>query len=816
MKKVQGFVAILLSLTTIFPLVSCKQNENLEKSVDVWAKEGHIKVFADKEYDETFRRMLAVNIGACKNEYEASQIILTANSGTVSFYDLEICDLKNADGDILSKENIKIYNQKYIQLDSVTYENTLGTGWYPDALLPFDVAVEYGENKVEEGNNQGVYIETYIPKDAKAGVYSGTFTLNVDEEKYDVPVKVTVYDYKVSETNHLASLFALHSERAAVGEMGWNEELYKAYMDTFMEFRVSIPWSDGTLQEWASHFRTYCNPEKTPNSSTMGTISIKVDRSGKEIDQAKFRERLAVATAASILDGIDYVSLLDTRSGVIDEPHLNGTHELANTFMASFNEARNKYAEDLRTGVAKEEVKQALVKVLESEMTNEEFEEKFSSMHENLANSAKGILCVVTSLKDSRFTDDVEAFCVTRSGTTSAKDREYYKDLDSNQWWYFCGSGMDVMGYGLDSPLLEARMIGWASYDYEFVGDVCWETVLYTDMEWSMVGRVNLETACDPYIEATRCGIAPGDGYLVYPGKPYGLNKPVTSIRLHSIRDGREEYEMLYDLEEKYLAKGYSPRSVLGVLFKDLYKDIELTANADDVFMQARETLVQLCMLANKGVYITDYEQIGTRAKAILRCEEGTKVVTIQGQAQEEKTNYEINLSLENKVNNLKVEFNDGSVLRICLGNKQTLLKELCTIEDLSVVTGAELSLQSVDGIAGVKINFLPIEFGDSAVSFAVDGGTITKDTTSVSIRVYNPNEKKAYMSVFLEGTGVVLAGDGVLYSGWNTIQINKLSSANWKNVKKLKAIRFVFSVNDDENILDYDGMTIASVTVEE
>lgn len=191
MKKVQGFVAILLSLTTIFPLVSCKQNENLEKSVDVWAKEGHIKVFADKEYDETFRRMLAVNIGACKNEYEASQIILTANSGTVSFYDLEICDLKNADGDILSKENIKIYNQKYIQLDSVTYENTLGTGWYPDALLPFDVAVEYGENKVEEGNNQGVYIETYIPKDAKAGVYSGTFTLNVDEEKYDVPVKVS-------------------------------------------------------------------------------------------------------------------------------------------------------------------------------------------------------------------------------------------------------------------------------------------------------------------------------------------------------------------------------------------------------------------------------------------------------------------------------------------------------------------------------------------------------------------------------------------------------------------------------------------------
>ena len=821
MKKTKLLVGIVLSAATVFSTVACDNLETIvptAKSVDVWAKEGHVKVFADKDYDESFRQDLAVDIGVCKNEYEAAQIILTANDGNVRAYDIEITDLKNSDGDVFSKENIKVYNQKYINVDSIAYEKpSLGTGWYPDALLPFETAVKYGENKVEQGNNQGIYIEAYIPEETEAGVYTGNFTLTVDGKKHNVPAKVTVYDYKVSEYNHLASLFSLHAERSAVGEMGWTEELNKAYRDTFMEFRVSITGLGSTLKEWSDNFRIYCNPEKTPNTSTMGTISIGVEKSGTGINQKAFRERLTVATAASLLDGIDYVDLLDTRSGQIDEPHLNGTHDLVNTFIASFNEARNLYAADLLSGVAKEEVKTALTDIIGEEMSDAEFDAKYESMKQQLSESAAGVLCVVTTLKDSRLTVDDLSYCVTRSGSTSAKDREYYKDLDSDQWWYFCGSGMDVMGYGLDSPLLEARMIGWASYDYEYVGDVCWETVLYTDMEWSTVGRVNVETACDPYAVATRCGIAPGDGYLVYPGKPYGLDKPVTCVRLHAIRDGREEYEMLYDLEQKYAAKGYSPRSILNVLFKDLYKDIELTTNADEVFTQSRETLIQLCMLANKGIYITDYEQIGTNAKATLRCEGDVKAVKINGEAKAEATNYAVTVSLENASNTLAIEFNDGTDFKISLGNKQTVLKNLTVVSDLTVVSGAELSANTVDGVTGVKVKMLPVEYGDSTVNLAVSSTAITKNTTSFSVRIYNPNAKKMYVSVFLDGSGgVAIAGDGVIYPGWNTIQINKLASVNWKNVKKLESIQFAFSLGENESIADYDGVTIASVVVEE
>ena len=36
-----------------------------------------------------------------------------------------------------------------------------------------------------------------------------------------------------------------------------------------------------------------------------------------------------------------------------------------------------------------------------------------------------------------------------------------------------------------------------------------------------------------------------GDGILVYPGEPFGSDKPCVSIRLERWRDGAEDYEML-------------------------------------------------------------------------------------------------------------------------------------------------------------------------------------------------------------------------------------------------------------------------------
>ena len=44
-----------------------------------------------------------------------------------------------------------------------------------------------------------------------------------------------------------------------------------------------------------------------------------------------------------------------------------------------------------------------------------------------------------------------------------------------------------------------------------------------------------------------------GDGYILYPGKKYGLDTPIPSVRSEALRDGVEDYEYYAKLEELVL-----------------------------------------------------------------------------------------------------------------------------------------------------------------------------------------------------------------------------------------------------------------------
>ncbi len=820
MKKLTSAVATLCCLTTITSVTACDGGGSppVTGKVDIWSKEGHVKVLRDETYDESYRNPLAVNIGVCKNEYEGTQIILTANGADVEEYDLEICDLKTADGETFSKENIAVYNEKYIEVYAVDYDNTLGLDWYPDALLPFETAVEYDENKVEAGKNQGIYIEAYAPKDAKPGVYKGDFKLTVDGVKHNVPAEITVYDYSISEYNHLGSIFSYHFDgRGTAGEMNSSEELQTKYLETMLEFRMSVPVDSGTIPEWVANFRKYCDPKQTPASSAMGTIRIQTEQKGSGINQEKFRERLVAIAAACIVDGEDYLALTDTRCGFIDEPHHKDTHPLVNSVCKSFNEARDTFAEDLLSGAAISAIQTAVQSVVGVTMSDEEFLRVYSEMKDQMYESARGIVNMVTTYFDTRLTEDVQSYCTTRGGAQTAKAREVYKDMEYDQWWYTCTAGTGNMRYGIDTQLLDPRLAAWASFDYGFCGDIHWESLLYTDKTNDPLAGTRVEYAVDCYQEANRDSMSPGDGFLFYPGKPYGIFGPVSCLRTHAIRDGHEEYEMFYDLEQKYTAKGYSPRAILGVLFKDLYGDTTLTANADDVFAGARKTLIELCILAEKGVFVTDYTEIGAQANITVRCDGETNLAKLNGETKEAQDVYNATCSLAGDNNEFTLELTDGMKFNMSLGNKQNVVKTFTATNDMSVVTGAALSVNTIDGVSGVKVDMLPLDYGESTVQIALDKTTLTKNTTSFSIRVYNPNAKKTYMSAFLKGSnGVAMVGDAVVYPGWNTLQYNKLSTTKWSLVRVLEGLQLSFSVGTGENVTDYEGLTVSYMIVEE
>lgn len=89
--------------------------------------------------------------------------------------------------------------------------------------------------------------------------------------------------------------------------------------------------------------------------------------------------------------------------------------------------------------------------------------------------------------------------------------------------------------------------------DYGLAGNLYWETVFWTRYRDEVREKTDVYEGDPMHFPGDN-----GDGYLVYPGDVYGIDGPVGSIRLESIRDGLEEYEMLADLENAMRRRGWT------------------------------------------------------------------------------------------------------------------------------------------------------------------------------------------------------------------------------------------------------------------
>jgi len=99
----------------------------------------------------------------------------------------------------------------------------------------------------------------------------------------------------------------------------------------------------------------------------------------------------------------------------------------------------------------------------------------------------------------------------------------------------------------LDSPLMEARTLWWQVFHQNMDGFLYWGLNIWD--------RVNNDRAVDPaagpFVDFSICSGGDhdwlyGDGALMYPG----VEGPIGSIRLANIRDGLQDWELLWMLGE--------------------------------------------------------------------------------------------------------------------------------------------------------------------------------------------------------------------------------------------------------------------------
>ncbi len=155
---------------------------------------------------------VAVSLGAARNEYESFQIVVTGLSD-IKQVDMTIGEFKGPGGAVIPASSAKLFRVNYVDCE--------GQGWLPDSMVPF---VDPNTNKriggkfgapfdVSGGTNVSVWVELYVPTDARPGVYTATLAVTVNgKPAAQVPVKLEVWPVTLPKTTTLETYMCLHPQ----------------------------------------------------------------------------------------------------------------------------------------------------------------------------------------------------------------------------------------------------------------------------------------------------------------------------------------------------------------------------------------------------------------------------------------------------------------------------------------------------------------------------------------------------------------------------------------------------------------------------
>ena len=508
-----------------------------------------------------------VSLKAARNEVESFQVVVHADKSDILVVNAEMSELSGPGGTIAA-DNASVFREEYTRVRLSSPRASLPPGLYADPLVPlinpetrmpieprsqtregrggpvitkgFEV---YGVPfKVWKDQNQPLWIDISVPKEIAPGEYNGTFTVTVSDQtddnipkndgvlypgggdkedsnldnKYLINVTLVVWDFALPDgpthRNHFGSV-----ERAANAfQLEPDSEEFRKielnYCRMMADNRINPPIPESFLPE--------VNDDGSLEITMQTTQKLKefirdYHVTDFPVPPAPFRNVLTSDRDKAIrYYGEWYRYLKD-----------NDWQDRAYLYMLDEPNDKQSYEEVLALG--------KLVSEGAAELRRLVVEQPYpqDSTWPDI-NPAVDIWCPLFSFIDpDRVSERMEEGDEVWSYTALAQRAPGYspsyqevKDLDPPYW-------------AIDQPLTSYRIPTWINWRYGIKGYLYWTTV-YSDR--SVTGVM------DPWflpIYAASGKHFSGEGYLIYPGKPCGIDGPVASIRLKNMRDGMEDYE---------------------------------------------------------------------------------------------------------------------------------------------------------------------------------------------------------------------------------------------------------------------------------
>jgi hypothetical protein len=279
----------------IISFMSCNAPSGIHR---VWAIDDSEKIKRDdienslaSDENNSVWKNNSVNIFGAKNEIVAFQLIIQADTYGAKEVNVEISDLINGKSKIPGSangpadpfdyrgRNIELFTEHYLNITKRTpplwlFSKTAApsdyyTGWVPDCLIPFSAPAGKGGApfSIEGNNNQGVWVDIFIPRDASSGTYTGKATVTISDKKYKtIPVNLKIYDFTLPDSNHIKNMFMLNPQ--AVARRHNVEEGSKNYYDLEAKYhqmahrhRFNIVRTVSNLTDMSDYHKRYLTGE---------------------------------------------------------------------------------------------------------------------------------------------------------------------------------------------------------------------------------------------------------------------------------------------------------------------------------------------------------------------------------------------------------------------------------------------------------------------------------------------------------------------------------------------------------------------------
>ncbi len=558
--------------------VSDSENGETVTATEVWSAYSTVKVPQNRNLDVYEKQDAEIYLSMMKDETEGTQLVITAGQD-ISSYELVEAALSDGKGNTISTDQIDVYHQKYVQINKMFNINntTYRAGdRLPDMLLPMETAVEYHENTVKNGENQGITVEITTDSDTVPGIYSGVFTLKMDGKTKKIPATVEVWDIEYEGRRTFQSCFLIYRSYLAQGEYAATDEMMDAYVKFLLKYKINpdyVQRSDlgyNNIDNFTDYIQEYFEDENF-NSIVIPVhinFPFEYDNADANASISYINELVKICTPET--NYMDYAYIYpsgydeadvheDKKDDAIRVFKEGGDYQLMlQRAIEECDEALDTLQEEYGKAF-RQQVEQSILDI-PAIFTNVNFVEEY-------VGELSSVFCPYLNL----FGDDIAAqkYQASAENTTNG-------DL----WAYTCcGPTNPYPTFHLDDFNLGTRVSGWMEKKYKINGYLYWAVNLYEPS-----GNHDVEDFIYPYDTPDRASDCHGDGFLLYPGKYYNSDSPFASLRLVNYRDSMDDYDMLcvYEklLNERAAAYGTS------VNFDDYVNDLYASIFDEAIYYQ--------------------------------------------------------------------------------------------------------------------------------------------------------------------------------------------------------------------------------------